>query len=72
MPLQAPKLCSMAGHRPVLVKLLKINDIKVYYFQPITWKRIHRHAESGIGNQLSVLFSIRYLSPDPPPPGKIP
>ncbi len=39
---QARKLVSMAHPRPVLVKLLQINGIKLYYFQSIAWKPIAR------------------------------
>ena len=51
--------------RPVLVKLLKINDIKVYYFQSITWKRIPRHAESAnrLQNKCPIFNSLSVIGP---------
>jgi hypothetical protein len=67
---QAAMLLSTAHPRPILVKLLQINGIKVYYFQSIACIPISRHTESGICNELSVLFSMRYLQSDPPHLGK--
>jgi hypothetical protein len=69
---QAPMFVSIASPRPELAKSLKINGVKVYYFQSIAWKLIHRHAERVMGNKLSALFSICYLSSDLLPLGESP